>query len=128
MYNFSQEQTFILFFIIGIVIGMLFDIFRAIRKSFKTSDIMTMFQDIIFMITSGIFVIYSIIILNGGEIRAYLFISIFLGIVIYSLTFSKICVIIFYVFVKTCKNILKIPYNCWKIFFNKTKHIIKKDF
>ena len=128
MDNFSQEQTFILFFIIGLAIGILFDIFRAIRKSFKTSDIVTILQDIVFMLISGILIVYSIIILNCGEIRFFLFIGIFFGILIYSLTFSKICVIIFNVFVEACKNILKIPCNCCKTIFNKTKTIIRKDF
>ena len=52
MYNFSQEQVFILFFIIGLIIGLLLDFFRATRKVFKTSDNLTFFEDIIFIILS----------------------------------------------------------------------------
>lgn len=52
MYNFSQEQVFIFFFIIGLIIGLLLDFFRATRKVFKTSDNLTFFEDIIFIILS----------------------------------------------------------------------------
>lgn len=77
MYNFSQEQIFIFFFIIGIIIGILFDIFRVIRKVFKTPDLVTFIEDLIFLIISSSLVILSIIKLNGGEVRFYLFLGIF---------------------------------------------------
>ena len=114
MYTFSQEQIFIFFFIIGIIISIIFDFFRVLRKNFKTDDFITFIQDIIFIAISGLFVLYSIIKLNNGEIRFYLFIAIFFGIFIYSLTISKICVIILSVFVKVCKKIILFPFFCYK--------------
>ena len=114
MYNFSQEQIFIFFFIIGVIIGILFDIFRVLRKSFKTPDSITFLEDLTFLISSGMLLIYSIIKLNNGEIRFYLFIAIFSGILIYSLTIGKTCVIILYVFVNLCKKIFLFPFFCYK--------------
>ena len=125
MYNFSQEQIFIFFFIIGIIIGIFFDIFRVIRKSFKTSDIMTFIEDLLFLILSSVLIIFSIIKINGGEVRFYLFLGMFLGIIIYSLTISNLCVIILYEFVKICKILFKFPYLCIKKLIKST---IKKDF
>ncbi len=77
MYNFSQEQVFIFFFIIGIIIGIIFDIFKVLRKSFKTPDIITFIEDLIFIVLSGILLIFGILKLNGGEIRFFLFLGIF---------------------------------------------------
>ena len=77
MYNFSQEQFFIFFFIIGIIIGIIFDIFKVLRKSFKTPDIITFIEDLIFIVLSGILLIFGILKLNGGEIRFFLFLGIF---------------------------------------------------
>ncbi len=122
MYHFSQEQIFIFFFIIGIIIGIIFDIFRASRKVFKTSDNLTLIEDILFLMISGFLLIISIIKLNNGEIRFYLFIAIFLGILIYSLTISKMCVIILTGFVEICKKILFIPF----FLFKNIKNCIKK--
>lgn len=128
MYNFSQEQIFIFFFIIGIIIGIIFDIFRVIRKSFKTPDILTFIEDFIFLGVTSILIIFSIIKLNGGEVRFYLFLGIFVGILIYSLTISNLCVIILYVFVNICKKIFEIPISCIKNIGKYSKKIIKKDF
>ncbi len=58
MYNFSQEQIFIFFFIIGTIIGILFDIFRVFRKSFKTPDMITFVQDILFFMLSAVLLVY----------------------------------------------------------------------
>lgn len=128
MYQFSQEQIFIFFFIIGIIIGFIFDIFRVIRKSFKTTDFITLIEDIIFLLISSILIIGGIIKINGGEVRFYLFLGIFLGGLIYSLTISNLYVIIFYEFVKICKKIFKIPFLCIIKFLQIAKSIIKKDF
>lgn len=108
MYNFSQGQIFIFFFIIGIIIGLTFDVFKAIRKCFKTPDKVTFIQDLLFIIISTYLIILGIIKLNSGEVRFYLFLGIFLGIIIYFLTISNICVIILYVIVEFCKKILEI--------------------
>lgn len=109
MYNFSQAQIFVFFFIIGVLIGVIFDIFRVLRKSFKTPDTMTYMQDIIFLFITGALLINSIIKLNNGEVRLYIFLAIFFGILIYSLTISKLCVIILYTIVNLCKKILLFP-------------------
>lgn len=109
MSYYSQEQVFIFFFIIGIIISMFFDFFRVLRKSFNTSNLVTFFEDLIFVLISGFLFIFSIIKLNGGEIRFFLFLGVFSGILIYSLTLSRLYVIIFYEIIKMCKFIAKIP-------------------
>ena len=121
MYTFSQEQIFIFFFIIGVVIGLLFDIFRVLRRSFKTPDFITLIEDISYLSIVGLLIIYSIIKLNNGDIRFYIFIAIFLGILIYSLTISRLCVIIFYVVVESCKKIILFPILLIKKFIIKIK-------
>ena len=44
----NQAFTFIIFILNGFIIGILFDIFRILRKSFKTPDSITYIEDIIF--------------------------------------------------------------------------------
>ena len=128
MSTFTQEQIFIFFFVIGVIIGIIFDIFRVLRKAFKTSDTITLIEDIIFLIITGYLITLGILKLNSGEVRFYLFLAIMFGILIYSLTISNFCVIILYEFVELCKKILEIPLICLKGAVNFTKHLIKKDF
>lgn len=52
MYTFTQGQIFIVFLILGLCLGILFDLFRALRKTFKTPDLVTYIEDIVFMATS----------------------------------------------------------------------------
>lgn len=85
----NQAYLFIMFIFNGILIGVLFDIFRILRKSFKTSDFITYIEDITFWILAGVLTLYFIFYLNNGEIRLYILIGIILGIAIYILTISK---------------------------------------
>ena len=85
----NQALLFVIFVINGILIGILFDIFRVLRKSFKTSDIITYIEDIMFWIGAGVLTLYFIFCYNNGEIRFFIFLGIILGISIYILTISK---------------------------------------
>ena len=67
----------------------MFDFFRVLRKRFKTTDIVTYMQDILFWILTGISMLYCIYTFNSGEIRLYEFIGILIGTTIYFLTISK---------------------------------------
>ena len=50
----NQAYIFLIFVINGFLIGILFDIFRILRKSFKTKDIITYIEDILFWILTGL--------------------------------------------------------------------------
>lgn len=86
----NQAYLFVIFILNGFLIGILFDIFRILRKSFKTKDWITYVQDILFWIITGFIILYSIFKFNNGELRGFIFIGIFIGLSIYLLLFSKI--------------------------------------
>ena len=50
----NQAYLFCIFIINGIIIGILFDFFRILRKTFKTSDLITYIEDSMFWILTGI--------------------------------------------------------------------------
>ncbi len=130
MYYFSQEEVFLLFFIIGIIIGLVFDFFKVLRKLFKTKDIVTFIEDLLFLLISGTLIVLGIIKLNSGEVRFYLFLGMFFGVLIYSLTISKLYVIILYEFVRICKKIIiffiQIFFKLLHIFKNIFNYIFKQ--
>ena len=102
----NQVYAFIIFIIDGLLIGILFDIFRIIRKSFRTPDIITHLEDLIFWIITGLILLYSIFKFNSGELRMYILIGIFLGVTIYMLIFSKTFVEISVYIIKMTKKII----------------------
>lgn len=85
----TQAKLFLIFTVNGIIIGLLFDFFRILRKSFKTKDFVTYIEDIIFWILTGFIILYSTFTFNNGEIRLFLFVGIILGILLYMLFFSS---------------------------------------
>lgn len=94
MQNISQTEEFLLFCLIGIILSFIFDIFRSIRKNFKSNDLITYIEDIIFLIIVTIIIMLGIIKISNGILRLYIFLGIILGIIIYTLTISKFCIII----------------------------------
>lgn len=87
--NLEQLTNFIYFIITGMLLSIIFDVFRILRRTFKTSDIITNVEDVIFGIVTGIIILTSIFLFNNGELRLYLFIGICFGIIIYMLFISK---------------------------------------
>ena len=87
--NLEQLTNFIYFMLTGITLSIVFDIFRILRRSFKTSDILTNIEDVIFGVVTGIIILLSIFLFNNGEIRLYIFIGMAIGIVIYMIFISK---------------------------------------
>lgn len=85
----NQAQLFLVFIINGIIIGILFDFFRILRKSFKTNDITTYIEDFLFWILTGFSILFTLFKFNNGEIRLYMFFAIAIGILLYMLIFSS---------------------------------------
>lgn len=85
----NQIQVFLIFIFCGVLIGFLFDIFRILRKSFKTPDTITYIEDIIFWLLTCLLLAYTIFRYNNGEIRFYIFVGIFIGSMLYMLLISK---------------------------------------
>lgn len=120
----NQAFLFVIFVINGILIGILFDIFRVLRKSFKTSDIITYIEDIMFWIGAGVLTLYFIFCYNNGEIRFFIFLGIILGISIYILTISKYFMKVSIIIISTIKNIIKIIIYPIKLLINIIKKIL----
>ena len=112
---YNELLNLIIFIFTGIIIGILFDIFRIIRRSFKTPDILTYIEDVIFWLLTGVILLFTIFKFNNGEIRIYLFIGLIIGLTIYLLTISRY-------FIKICVKILLV---LKKIFYYPINLIVK---
>ena len=127
----NQLYVFLIYCLCGIIIGAFFDVFRILRKSFKTPDIITYLQDIIFWILTGLFLIFIIFKFNNGEIRSYIFIGLALGVVIYLLIFSKVFIKVNIIIIKYLKTIFKKIFSIliypFKVLFSLSDKIIFKN-
>lgn len=117
-----QLYSLLIFTISGIAIGIFFDIFRILRKSFKTPDIVTYIEDIIFWIFTGVFFLFMLFKFNNGQIRNYVIIGLLLGIIIYMLAISKYFIKVNVTIINFIKNIITYPI---KLIWNLLKKILK---
>lgn len=124
----NQAYLFLIFALNGFVIGLLFDFFRILRKSFKTADIITYIEDILFWILSGLTVLYSIFVFNNGEIRIYMFLAILLGIILYILLLSPYIIKINVYIINKIKNFAKLVVHVIMIPFKLIFKFIKRLF
>ena len=107
----NQAYLFLVFSLTGVAIGILFDFFRILRRSIKTSNLVTYIQDILFWILTGIIVLNSIWYFNNGELRIFVFLGLIIGLLIYMTTLSSIIVKIFTKLLVILINILKVPFK-----------------
>lgn len=124
----NQAYLFLVFSLTGIFIGCLFDIFRVLRKVFKTSDFITYIEDFLFWILTGIIILYTIWYFNDGEIRLYLLLGLAMGIIIYILTISSIFFRILFNIINKIKEILSSIITPFLSFFSKIFNKILKIF
>ena len=87
-----QLKSFIVYIIIGNVLGVIFDFFRASRKSKKIKIKTLMIQDIIYFILVTIIIIFTNIFILKHNIRFYYILGLIIGIFVYITLFSNIVI------------------------------------
>ena len=122
--NLEQLISFIYFIIVGIVLSVIFDIFRILRRTIKTSDIITNMEDILFCVITGIIVLLSTFYFNDGQLRIYIFIGIILGITFYMIFISKYFIKINVAIINFIKKILYLLIKPFIFLLNFTKRLI----
>lgn len=121
----EQLKTLLAFFIDGILIGSLFDIFRAIRRSYKTSNLLTYVEDVLFWILAGLLTLYVIDVFTDGQIRLYMILVLICGYLIYMATISKFILKINTKLLNTIKYIIETFLKPFKILGSFIKNAIK---
>ena len=124
----NQAYLFLVFSLTGVIIGILFDFFRILRRTIKTSNFITYIEDVVFWILTGFLILYNIWYFNNGEIRIYMFLGIILGVLIYMLTLSSILIKIFSNLFRILINVLELPFKTIISVFRKLITAIEKIF
>lgn len=124
----NQAYLFLVFSLTGVVIGILFDFFRILRRTIKTSNIITYIEDVLFWILTGLLILYNIWYFNNGEIRVFMFLGIILGVLIYMSTLSNILIKIFTKILQTTIKVLELPFKTLLAIFRKIIALILQLF
>lgn len=125
----EETITFFTFILVGIIIGIIFDFFRAIRKVKKYNERYICMQDILFFLIISIVLIATLIYKLEYSLRLYLFFALFLGIVIYASTISIYVVKLFVTIIKlsnTTFNFILLPIYMYKQIFTTIYNFLLK--
>ncbi len=85
-----QFYVFIATFYGGVIIGLLYDIYKVIRKNFKINRLVSIIQDIFFWSVVTVVAIFILFYSNDGKLRWYTFLGFILGALIYNIFLSNI--------------------------------------
>ena len=90
MFLSSRHEIMVLFgtFLGGMVLGLIFDLFRILRKNFKSADKFLWLQDVLMWAVMLAVVYITLFITNDGKIRWYVFVGFITGVAIYMVTLS----------------------------------------
>lgn len=67
----------------GLLVGVVYDIYRLIRHIAKRGRWLTIVLDVLFIITLGVIVFAVLYIANSGELRLFIFLGLALGFALY---------------------------------------------
>ena len=124
----NQAYLFLIFTLNGIFIGLIFDFFRILRKTFKTINLITNIEDIIFWILTGLSIIFCMYKFADGNIRLFMFFGLVSGFSLYMLILSNIIIKITTTFILVIKKIIKKTIKIFLIPLKILRNIIDKLF
>lgn len=101
--SFNQYTSFLYSIIMGLALGIIYDLFKLDRNIFKRSTVYIFVSDVLFWVISA-FVLFSFcIVFSNGQIRGFIILGALLGFMIFRLTLSRL----FWYFFKPIKKIIQ---------------------
>ena len=85
----GQLLLFLYSFLLGLSFGAYYDIFRVCRLFFGNNKITVFIQDLFYFLSCAVAAFIFIFILNRGEVRFFVVISIMIGGLVYYLTLGR---------------------------------------
>lgn len=120
---FAEElYSFFAMLILGVCVGILFDVFRSIRRVVVKRSVAVHVSDALFWIITLFMTIKILYIFNDGRLRACLITASFLGGLLYFLTLSRPFI---YLFSSILKIFLKIFKFIFKILLTPVRFLYK---
>ena len=108
----------------GIAIGLIFDLYRALRLNFKIVRKISLVFDVIFWFLITIVIFTTINLLEKFDLRYYHFVALFLGFILYYNTISKYILIAFNKIISFITSLFKKTVHYIVAFLNNLYYII----
>lgn len=109
--NLTREvYVFLSYVLCGVLCGMVFDIFRALRRTVRMNVAQVFITDVFFWVIITGLCVFCVFGINGGLLRSFVICGFILGCFLYFLTLGKL-------FLNLFSKIMTIIVNFIKIFF-----------
>ena len=117
----------------GIAVSAFFDLFRAMRKAVKDNggenpNAVVQLQDLLFAMSSFLFVLLLIYRINDGILRSYILIGLFLGMFLYAIILGRISGRLFYYVFYGMFAVLRYVFKMLKHIFGKPAAFLASRF
>ena len=110
----------------GIVMGVYYDVFRLLRRIVHFSRISVALQDIVFWLSSAVFIFFVCVRLNNGYIRIYFVIFALAGWGLYFATLGRLIFAFFDVIIKALRCVFENVKNHIISVFAKSYTIVNR--
>lgn len=119
---YDEVELFLVCFILGAVLALIYDVIRIFRLFFHHKDWLVDMEDLIFWIFTAWLVFRTLFVYNRGALRGYAFLGMFLGVILYVLTLSRLLLSVAEKIVpywKKIGNIIRKPFTVLWCFLRK---------
>lgn len=108
----SNQLNLLVFSILaGVITGMLFDLYRVFRGLESPNLVLTFIEDTLFWILTSIIVFIFLLRTNYAYMRAYVYVAIALGVILYIALLSKHFIKIQYKLIRTIAKVIRVIFN-----------------
>ncbi|MHB1128160.1 MAG: spore cortex biosynthesis protein YabQ [Bacillota bacterium] len=113
----DQIRIFAYSAVLGIFVGLIFDVYRTIRGLLRPNKLITGFTDLVLWVFLTVTVFLFLLLINLGEVRAYVFIAMVSGLALYIKYFSRS-------FLLYLRHLFIVMARIWKIFWKTLFSVI----
>lgn len=99
----NQATTFLFSVILGLGLSFLYDIFKIIRRVKKPKAITVFILDVLYFLIITVIFFCFFLLRTNGELRGFCFVGAAIGFALFSLTFSKVLLLLVKPISKICK-------------------------
>ena len=107
----SQTEIFIYSIICGIILGVIYDIFRITRIALKLNAVIIAIEDILYLFICAVMTFFYMLASNDGQIRFFIIVGEILGWVVYYFTVGEIVMGLSTAIIKFIKGVFRVLYR-----------------
>lgn len=125
---FSLQTQFLIFlqsFLLGVIIGLYYDILRSMRRHFKAQMKMTLICDSIFGLGALLLLFEFGLNFAAGQNRFYVLFAAAIGMVLYFVTISSVILMVLLTLLAICRKIKKMAVFCIRKIAHKLRETKK---